>query len=467
MRRAPLASKPPDLFNVLSNPLPFERRKASHQRSRLVANGQSDTPFSYIQSKDRGTVIRLCGGGLSAFGHVRVALPKAQFVPILSVPRSSDKLLRFGTFVIAAAAGIALLYYGRDFFVTVIVAAIFAFLLDPAVVLVTGLRIPRAAATPIVIGIAFVLIYLFALIAWTQAATLAEDLPTYSTRFSDLVDGANHDLEDFEQQSIARLTPKSFREQQEQIKQKPQEALRARKRRSGTAPQEPQQPAPIPEVRIHQDPKPALASLYLYASRYLDRILMASFIPFLVYFMLSWRDRLRNSVLHLFAGGQHAAVERTWTGIARSSRAYLIGNFLLWIFISAVGSGLFFALGLPYWALLGPVSGFFSLFPYVGLPLSILPPAIAALAVPNKFKLVLLVIAATALLHLFALNFLYAKVIGGRVRLNPLVVTIALLFWGAVWGGIGLVLAVPITAGLKAVFDNVEDLKAYGELLGD
>jgi predicted PurR-regulated permease PerM len=51
--------------------------------------------------------------------------------------------------------------------------------------------------------------------------------------------------------------------------------------------------------------------------------------------------------------------------------------------------------------------------------------------------------------------------------LNPLVVTIALLFWGAVWGGIGLILAIPITAGLKAVCDNVDSLKGYGELLGD
>jgi predicted PurR-regulated permease PerM len=41
------------------------------------------------------------------------------------------------------------------------------------------------------------------------------------------------------------------------------------------------------------------------------------------------------------------------------------------------------------------------------------------------------------------------------------------MFWGTLWGGIGLVLAVPITAGAKAVFDNVETLAPYGKLLGD
>ncbi len=46
-------------------------------------------------------------------------------------------------------------------------------------------------------------------------------------------------------------------------------------------------------------------------------------------------------------------------------------------------------------------------------------------------------------------------------------VTIALMLWGMLWGGIGLILAIPITAGIKAVCDNVSSLKPYGRLLGD
>jgi predicted PurR-regulated permease PerM len=57
--------------------------------------------------------------------------------------------------------------------------------------------------------------------------------------------------------------------------------------------------------------------------------------------------------------------------------------------------------------------------------------------------------------------------VGARVHLNPLAVTIALMFWGTIWGGIGLVLAIPITAAIKAVLDNVERLQPYGRMLGD
>jgi predicted PurR-regulated permease PerM len=46
-------------------------------------------------------------------------------------------------------------------------------------------------------------------------------------------------------------------------------------------------------------------------------------------------------------------------------------------------------------------------------------------------------------------------------------VTIALMFWGMLWGGIGLLLAIPLTAAIKAIFDNVASLQHYGRLLGD
>jgi predicted PurR-regulated permease PerM len=183
--------------------------------------------------------------------------------------------------------------------------------------------------------------------------------------------------------------------------------------------------------------------------------------------MLSWRDHIRTSVLRLFQGDQRYAVGKSWSGIGDSTRAYVLGNFLLWICLSSASAITFFFLGVPYWPLIGPLSGFFSLVPYAGLPLSIVPPVLAGLAVTNEFKIVVTVALVTALLHVIAMNFLYAKIIGKRVKLNPLVVTIALMFWGSVWGGVGLILAIPITAALKTVCDNVEPLEAYGKLLGD
>jgi len=239
------------------------------------------------------------------------------------------------------------------------------------------------------------------------------------------------------------------------------------RRRRAQTPVEAVVPPVIQEVRLHSDPKPIITIIYGYLSGYFHVFIMASFVPFLVYFMLSWRDHISKSVMRLFPGEKRYTVGKTWSGIGDSTRAYVLGNFLLWVLLSTVSSLGFFFLGVPYWLLVGPVSAFFSLAPYVGLPMAVLPPVMAGLAIPNRFKIILAVVFLTAALHFIAMNFLYPKIVGRRVHVNPLVVTISLMFWGVIWGGIGLILAVPITAALKGVCDNVESLVPYGKLMGD
>jgi predicted PurR-regulated permease PerM len=147
-------------------------------------------------------------------------------------------------------------------------------------------------------------------------------------------------------------------------------------------------------------------------------------------------------------------------------RAYVVGNFLLGVLLSVASSILFASVRLPYWPVVGPMSGFLSLVPYIGMPLALIPPLVAVLPTGTT-TLYLFLLVSVGLLHLFALNLLYPKFVGSRVHLNPLAVTIALMLWGMLWGGIGLILAIPITAGLKAICDNVTSLKPYGRLLGD
>src|SRR6185312_14768790 len=127
---------------------------------------------------------------------------------------------------------------------------------------------------------------------------------------------------------------------------------------------------------------------------------------------------------------------------------------------------LFWALGVPYPMLVGPLSGFMSLVPYVGLPLAMIPPLFAALPI-NAVPVYVLVVVTVGLLHLTALNVLYPKIVGSRVHLNPLVVTFSLMLWGFLWDAPGLILAIPITAALKAVCDNVRTLRPIGKFLGE
>ena len=346
------------------------------------------------------------------------------------------------------------------------IAAIFAFLLDPAVVLVSKLRIPRAAATAIVIGLAIVAFYFLVAVAWGQVSAIADELPSYGSRVNEVVGALNNKIDDIEKKTVDLVIPKNLRQQEQQIQQKPQDALKARRQRGVSSRVVPSPPV-IQEVHIHTDPRPVLGTVYGYVANYLNVLVMASFVPFLVYFMLSWRDHLYRGFLQLFPVEEQSVVGQSWSHIGDATRAFVLGNFILWLLLSVVSGASFFFLGLPYWPIVGLLSAFLSLVPYVGLALSVVPPLLAVLVVPNAFKIVLTTVAVTAALHLAAMNFVYPKIVGKRVRLNPLVVTIAMMFWGLIWGGMGLLLAVPITAGIKAVCDNFDALRPYGKLLGD
>src|SRR5207253_5140404 len=68
-------------------------------------------------------------------------------------------------------------------------------------------------------------------------------------------------------------------------------------------------------------------------------------------------------------------------------------------------------------------------------------------------------------IHIFALNLIAPQLVGRRLRFNAVASTVSLLFWGWVWGGMGLILAIPITATLRVVCDHTESWKPIGRWL--
>jgi predicted PurR-regulated permease PerM len=152
--------------------------------------------------------------------------------------------------------------------------------------------------------------------------------------------------------------------------------------------------------------------------------------------------------------------------IGKMLQSFIVGNLLIGLLISAVSVAAFGLLHVPFFYFIGFLSGFLSLVPYLGIVLATLPPILVGfgqLEVPE----LLVVLGFVVAMHLVALNVLYPKLLGSRLRINPLAVTLALLFWGTVWGAVGLLLAIPITGALKIICDHVETLKPYADWLGE
>jgi len=361
--------------------------------------------------------------------------------------------------IVAMGVIIAILYFWRVFFVTAMTAVTIAFILEPFVAVLMRLRLPRSVASFLVCGMALLFLYVMAMGAYTQLTGIYSELPKYGQRIADIVDGVQQKIQGMESDTYRMLVPTRQRMEEE-------ERLRAAKKNKSSR-------APLPSpaaVTPAQAPPPSGSAISEYIGVHLNGfyqiMLMASFIPFLVYFMLSWRDHINRSFLQLFQGEARGVAARSLEGIAEMVRAFVVGNFLLGFLLAVISSAMFYAMQLPYPFLVGPLSGLLSLVPYVGLPMAMLPPLFAALG-PNRVPTYVLVIVSVSLLHLIAMNLLYPKVVGSRVHLNPLVVTFSLMLWGFLWDAPGLLLAIPLTAGLKAVCDNVKELRPIGKFLGD
>ena len=374
--------------------------------------------------------------------------------------------------VLALAAAVALLYFGRVLVITVIIAAIIAFLLEPMVELFMRIRVPRGLASFLVCSISLLFIYFAGLGVYTESIQMKDDLPAYGARIQELVDGAAGRMERFESGVYRTILPKRLLDSAGITPANPpadQSATGTPSRAKRGKKPEPE-PLPIPtiqEVRVRPEPTPLVTYVYDYVRSAYDVLLMASFVPFLVYFWLAWGDHLRSRLLSTLEGEPRYTTEKVLDSVGSMVRAYVVGNFMLGVFLTLASGILFASVRLPYWLVVAPLSGFLSLVPYIGLPLAMIPPVLAALPATADAAVYLFVCVSVALLHLFAMNLLYPKFVGSRVHLNPLVATVALMFWGMLWGAIGLVLAIPITAGIKALCDNVHGFERYGKMLGD
>jgi predicted PurR-regulated permease PerM len=194
--------------------------------------------------------------------------------------------------------------------------------------------------------------------------------------------------------------------------------------------------------------------------------LALSFVPFLVYFMLTWQQHVRSATVMLFRMENRHTAYRTLKLIAAMIRSFIVGNFLVGLFIAAMSTMFFALMHVPFFYVVGVVSGFLSLIPYLGVILAVVPPVLVSVGQLQASDLLALALI-VFVVHLIGLNVLYPKFLGSRLQLNPLAVTVALLFWGWLWGAIGLALAIPITAAMKIIFDNVEGLRAYGNWMGE
>ncbi len=327
--------------------------------------------------------------------------------------------------LIGIGAILGICYYAEIVLAVLLVAVLLSFILAPIVDGLNRIRIPRALGAAIAILLLVAVIVGIFYASYNQAVSLVQDLPKYANK--------------------VREESMRFRRQAESL-----EVLNPKEKG-------------VVNVRPATDWTDVLTRGVGSISQF---VLAASFVPFLVYFMLTWQEHVRSATVMLFPMHNRHTAYVTLGLISAMIRSFMVGNLLIGLFMGAISTVIFWLLHLPFFYIVGFMSGFVSLIPYMGVLLAMAPPIFVGLGHLTSTELAYIVLTVLGL-HILALNVLYPKILGRRLQLNPLAVTISLLVWAWLWGAIGLLLAIPVTAAMKIIFDHIEPLKPYGVWLGE
>jgi predicted PurR-regulated permease PerM len=365
---------------------------------------------------------------VSQEAELELSLPEQE----IDLLRSEIHLVAVAQIVVAVAAAIGLIYLLKVVMVTVLCSLLLAFALDPMVTLLARAHVPRSLGAIVALTTLLAVLGGLSFFFYSRAIDFLDQLPKYSTTMRDSLRKIETQAEKIEN-TTRTIIPEA----------KGQKAV----------------PVQVQEA-------PGLTRMITASAQFSEAALAASFVPFLIYFMLTLKAHAHSATLHIFPKQHRLTAYRTIGRISEMVRAFIVSNLILGLINSVATSAVFWWAGLPYFYFLGPISAFAGLIPNLGVFFALLAPLAAGMGILSLSKLGIVFLLVVGL-HLITMNVLYPKVIGQRLRLNPLAVALALLFWAWIWGALGLILAVPLVASAKIICDYVEPLQGLAAWLGD
>lgn len=327
--------------------------------------------------------------------------------------------------ILAGAVILLFFYYAAGVVITLLLSILLAYFLDPAVEFLERVHVPRAIGSLLMVLVLISVIGVAGYGIWVRSSDFAANWPKYRDILRDAAGAVQGKLSGLEG-GVSDLT----------------------------------NPSGIPKPVAPAADSGTVHTLFLRGIGSLYALVIeGTFVPFLVYFMLAGKREAWHATLQLFPVSRRTQVKETLDDLRNVLRDYLIGMSVVTLVVIACSSIFFLALGLDYPVLAGIASGLFNMVPYIGAVLAWIPGfflAILKWKAVSHFGIIAVVLTG---IHVVAQNLIAPQLVGRQVQLNAVAITISLLFWGWVWGGMGLILAIPITAALRVICDHTETWK--------
>ena len=315
--------------------------------------------------------------------------------------------------------GFVSIYFFSDLIAPLLVAIVLAYLLEwPVRLLNEKLKCPRLVAAMLVLGSFISLVFVVVLVLipnlWAQLANLLSDLPHMFNRFNEwLLSLPERYPELIDAQTVESI----FGTVKEKILNLGESAL-----------------------------KLSLASIM----NLVTLGIYAFLVPLMVFFLLKDKRQLIDGVSR-FLPRNRTLASKVWVEMQQQIANYIRGKLVEILVVTAVTYAIFLTFGLNYPLLLAVAVGFSVLVPYIGAVLVTIPVVLVAIfqfGDTHTFWYILIAFVVSQLLDgNLLVPFLFSEV----VNLHPLIIIIAVLIFGGLWGFWGVFFAIPLATLVKAV----------------
>jgi predicted PurR-regulated permease PerM len=381
--------------------------------------------------------------------HRQPAAPAA-IEPVIPAIRMPVQARGLALSIMAVIAVVFALEWARMVVISVLLAIVMAYMLNPPVVWLERIRIPRVAATLIVMLGVMGTLLLGGYSLRGQIQRIIDELPVAASKFS---------------AGLARQQTS-----QPGTMEKMQRAAAAVEKATAQAAggsSMPEQPGT--HVVIDQPAFKIGDALWVGSMGAVGALGQAIMVLFLTFFLLVGGDTFKRKLARLTGPSlsRKKITVQILDDINDSIQKYLFMMLLTNVLVGLLVWASFRWIGLENAGAWAVVAGFLHIIPYLGPGVTAAATGLAAFMQFDSFPMALLVSCVSLAIATIVGTFVTTWMTGRIARMNAAAVFISLLFWGWLWGVWGMLLSIPIIVIVKVVSQHVAQLQFVAELLGE
>lgn len=349
--------------------------------------------------------------------------------------------------VLAVSALMYLLHWAQEAFIPIVLSILISYALEPVVVWLMRVHLPRVAAAALVIA-------LFGGTIGYGVYSLSDDATSFVAQLPEAAQRLRHMIE--RDRSGGPI---------QQVQKAAQELQRTADQATGPNPA----PKDVTRVQI-EEPTINVREYITWGSAGLVAFAgQAMLVFFFVFFLLASGDLFKRKLVKL-AGPSLEKKKITVQILDEINRQ--IARFLLVRVVTSTVVGVatwlaFWSVGLRQAALWGAAAGIFNSIPYFGPVIVAIATAVVAFLQFGTIGMAVYIAGISLVITSLEGWLLTPWLTSRTAQTNEVAMFVGLIFWSFVWGIWGTLLAVPMLVAVKAYCDHIDDLKPLGELLGE